>query len=63
MRIQMAYDYMVDGKKRKADSLVTTDTNTGRALIAQGVARKAEMPKAEAKSEATKNTKEEGDSE
>jgi len=63
MRIELAYDYKINGRNRKADSVVEVDNNTARALIYQGVARMAgEAKKKEEPAETNTNVKEEVDS-
>lgn len=54
MRIQLAYDTQVKGRKRKADSIVEVHDAEGRMLINQGLAR----PAAKEEKAANTNSKE-----
>lgn len=63
MRIELAYDRRINGRRRKADSVVDIDNNTARALIYMGVARKAGEVQKEEPAETNSNEKEEVDSE
>ena len=59
MFIQLAYESRIDGKRHKAESIVETDYDTATNLINRGLARRADKPRKESKTQSNN----EGDNE